>query len=366
MLAIVRTDEQEWDPLAVAKALAEVTGHHATDLTQQFARSPGILFESLARSTAEQCLDVLESLEVSATCIPQNQIIEVPGIELLEACKLDSDGFTVEGSHVTWDSVRWIDMVYIGISKKSDVAVSSSGFGQDPRVGRYGGYSSGASHHEEVRVGQIGPDENRDPRPAPRRHLETTWTPHLDVVSESMKCVYRFDFNRFNFRSTGQTVHPGKQQNILSLCIGIVTQAKKAECGPGVRWIREGGLPQRQRVHGSEFYANQLRWRLTLVNHRVGSEVARQPPSESPAEQSRQLMELVRICRAILEDGKISLEEIRELIGWLRQNRNSDLPQIQSLTSVLNDVIADRKVTREELQQLRDAMLNIIGDDDEA
>lgn len=361
MLAIVRTDEQEWDPLAVAKALAEVTGHHATDLTQQFARSPGILFESLARSKAEQCLDVLESLEVSATCIPQNQIVEVPAIELLEACKLDSDGFTAEGSHVTWDSVRWIDMVYIGTSKKGSL-MESSGDGRD----RFGGLTSGASHRDEYGSHGDQFDEECPASPVLRRKLETKWTPHLDVVSESMKCVYRFDFNRFNFRSTGQTVHPGKQQNILSLCIGIVTQAKKAECGPGVRWIREGGLPQRQRVHGSEFYANQLRWRLTLVNHRVGSEVARQPPSESPAEQSRQLMELVRICRAILEDGKISLEEIRELIGWLRQNRNSDLPQIQSLTSVLNDVIADRKVTREELQQLRDAMLNIIGDDDEA
>ena len=118
---------------------------------------------------------------------------------------------------------------------------------------------------------------------------ETCWTPYIDVVADPMTFVFRLDVERFSFHSTGQKVHASALQNTWALCIGLVSAAPNVTCGPGVQWIREGGLPQRQRVRDSNLHQGLLRWRLTRIRELCeNSSWATKNFNESP-ETSKQL-----------------------------------------------------------------------------
>ena len=64
----------------------------------------------------------------------------------------------------------------------------------------------------------------------------------------------------------------------------------------------------------------------------------------------------------ILKDGRISREEINGLIRWIRKNRNCELPEVASLTTLMREIVSDKVVTKDELSRLQTALESIIGD----
>ena len=200
------------------------------------------------------------------------------------------------------------------------------------------------------------------------RTTVTKWTPWMDLGAVPHRRVLRIDLSRFDFHSTGQKVHPSREQNIWSLCIGLVNAAQAAACGPGVSWIRQGGLPRRQRVWGAEHHQNLLVWRLTRL---AQLQEAPRPNDfndgqhEPAEEQAAKLNELVCLCQAVLADGEISLDEIKELIRWLRTNRNLQLPAVRSLIELMLRITADKVITSSEKAELKSAIEEMIGEGDQ-
>lgn len=62
--------------------------------------------------------------------------------------------------------------------------------------------------------------------------------------------------------------------------------------------------------------------------------------------------ELLALCQAVTEDGVLSKEEIVALRRWLTVNRAADLPAVAFLVATVERIIADGKVTRDEVQDL--------------
>ena len=79
--------------------------------------------------------------------------------------------------------------------------------------------------------------------------------------------------------------------------------------------------------------------------------------------QSAVAVELLALCQNITADGTISLEEIKALVRWLNDHRNDDLPAIEFLASTVRKIIADRKVTPEEQEELYHAVETILPPD---
>ena len=73
--------------------------------------------------------------------------------------------------------------------------------------------------------------------------------------------------------------------------------------------------------------------------------------------------ELLSLCQTVTEDGTLSLEEVRQLAQWLRDNRGSDLPAMEFLTKTVEEIIADKKVTHDELQRLYEAIEVVLPTD---
>jgi len=70
--------------------------------------------------------------------------------------------------------------------------------------------------------------------------------------------------------------------------------------------------------------------------------------------------ELLVLCQSMTEDGSLSEDEVNELKLWLDQNRSSDLPSIALLSMLVEHIIADGKVTREEQKELYKAIERVL------
>jgi DNA polymerase-3 subunit epsilon len=58
--------------------------------------------------------------------------------------------------------------------------------------------------------------------------------------------------------------------------------------------------------------------------------------------------ELLNLCQSLTEDGHLMDEEVTALKTWLEENRNTDLPSSDFLTTAVKQIIADGVVTKEE------------------
>jgi len=70
----------------------------------------------------------------------------------------------------------------------------------------------------------------------------------------------------------------------------------------------------------------------------------------------------MELCRSIVEDREISLDEIKSLRRWLRRRRDSDSPVIRTLSETVERIAADRVVTSEEQRELLSALQGIVND----
>ena len=66
--------------------------------------------------------------------------------------------------------------------------------------------------------------------------------------------------------------------------------------------------------------------------------------------------ELLVLCQTVTDDGYLSKDEINELRRWLKDNRDTDLPAIAFLHETVERILADRRITREERQELYQAI----------
>ncbi|MDD4888308.1 MAG: HIRAN domain-containing protein [Phycisphaerae bacterium] len=73
--------------------------------------------------------------------------------------------------------------------------------------------------------------------------------------------------------------------------------------------------------------------------------------------------ELLVLCQSMTEDGTLSLDEIKELVRWLRDNREADLPAKDYLFETVSRIVADRKVTRDEQKELYRAIEIVLPPD---
>jgi hypothetical protein len=70
--------------------------------------------------------------------------------------------------------------------------------------------------------------------------------------------------------------------------------------------------------------------------------------------------ELLALCQTVTEDGSVSNDEILALRSWLKENRQCDFPAIGFLTAIVERIIADRRVTREERKELHKVLESIL------
>lgn len=70
--------------------------------------------------------------------------------------------------------------------------------------------------------------------------------------------------------------------------------------------------------------------------------------------------ELLALCQTVTEDGSLSDVEVGQLQNWLAENRTADLPAIGFLTSVVETILHDGKVTKAERQELHRALEKVL------
>jgi len=68
--------------------------------------------------------------------------------------------------------------------------------------------------------------------------------------------------------------------------------------------------------------------------------------------ESRIGAELLELCQRVTEDGRLSEKGIKEIVRWLRNNRDADLPAKDFLLEKVARIVADRHVTLEEQKEL--------------
>jgi len=73
--------------------------------------------------------------------------------------------------------------------------------------------------------------------------------------------------------------------------------------------------------------------------------------------------ELLSLCQTATADGSLSPEEILGLRDWLNENRHAGLPAISHLATVVDKIIADRRVTLEERRELFMAIETVLPPD---
>ncbi len=71
-------------------------------------------------------------------------------------------------------------------------------------------------------------------------------------------------------------------------------------------------------------------------------------------------IELLALCQTITEDGSLSDAEIGQLRDWLTENREGELPAIGFLTSIVETILQDGKVTKAERQELYRALEKVL------
>ncbi|MDP2373282.1 HIRAN domain-containing protein [Reyranella sp.] len=70
--------------------------------------------------------------------------------------------------------------------------------------------------------------------------------------------------------------------------------------------------------------------------------------------------ELLALCQTVTEDGSLSEAEVGQIREWLADNRASDLPAIGFLTSVVETILRDGKVTKVERDELYRALEKVL------
>ena len=73
--------------------------------------------------------------------------------------------------------------------------------------------------------------------------------------------------------------------------------------------------------------------------------------------------ELLALCTKITQDGVLSREGVEELRSWIDMNWTAELPAAQFLKSVLQRILADSKITREERKELHRALETVLPPD---
>jgi hypothetical protein len=63
-------------------------------------------------------------------------------------------------------------------------------------------------------------------------------------------------------------------------------------------------------------------------------------------------IELLSLCQTATADGKLAEQELADLRQWLRDNQTAPLPAIAYLNTVINKVIADGQITRDECRDI--------------
>jgi hypothetical protein len=73
--------------------------------------------------------------------------------------------------------------------------------------------------------------------------------------------------------------------------------------------------------------------------------------------------ELLTLLLSISEDGVIDRQEIVSLGKWLQRNQDADIPAIGFLADTVRRIVADKKVTPAELEELHDAIEKVLPPD---
>jgi hypothetical protein len=69
---------------------------------------------------------------------------------------------------------------------------------------------------------------------------------------------------------------------------------------------------------------------------------------------------LINLLAAISDDGLITLQEVRQLDGWLTNNADTEIPAFYFLGRLAKDILADGKVTTEEAYELQLAIERVV------
>lgn len=70
--------------------------------------------------------------------------------------------------------------------------------------------------------------------------------------------------------------------------------------------------------------------------------------------------ELLSLCQRLTEFGQLNEDGIKELICWLRNHKDANLPAIEFLTETIAKIAADRTITRNEHDELYQATEKIL------
>jgi len=71
-------------------------------------------------------------------------------------------------------------------------------------------------------------------------------------------------------------------------------------------------------------------------------------------------VELLTLCQTITEDGSLSEAEVDALKDWLAENSSNDLPAIGFLSTSVERILADGKITPDECRNLHEAVEAIL------
>jgi hypothetical protein len=73
--------------------------------------------------------------------------------------------------------------------------------------------------------------------------------------------------------------------------------------------------------------------------------------------------ELLKLCESIKSDGRLSKDEIINLAHWLDANKRCGLPAVDYLYGVIKRIVADGRVTTDEMKELHAAIEKVMPDD---
>lgn len=73
--------------------------------------------------------------------------------------------------------------------------------------------------------------------------------------------------------------------------------------------------------------------------------------------------ELLKLCAAIKSDGQLSKEDIIHLAHWLGANKDCGLPAVDYLHGVVERIVADKRVTTDEMKELHAAVEKVMPGD---
>lgn len=75
--------------------------------------------------------------------------------------------------------------------------------------------------------------------------------------------------------------------------------------------------------------------------------------------------ELLALCKSITSDGAISTSEIVALAKWLQAHQENDhIPAVSFLSEIVTRIIADKRVTKDELAELHAAIRKVLPPDE--